>query len=128
VEEYERLRHGVFDHEQDVPLSLWDRFGLFMRVRHSKDSDSKQPESPSPRVSLTLFGAGEDMKIRLRQIVDREGWEEVLRDPYILLDVILDELYLQMDRNVQDVSGLFGGIESVSGIEDRCESSSVCDC
>jgi hypothetical protein len=101
LREYERLQQGVCDDNDGCPLSLWDRFGLFMRVNQ-------------PGVSLTLFGAGEDMKIRLRELLGHERWEEVLADPYVLLDVILDELYLQMDRNVQDVSRLFGNIESVS--------------
>lgn len=116
MEEYERLRRRGFDSETGIPLSLWDRFGVFMRVRHgrsSKEPDSQQVESDLPTVELTLFGAEGDMKTRLRQMVESEKWEELLRDPYILLDVILDELYLQMDRNVQDVSGLFSGIENV---------------
>ena len=84
-----------------------------MSVKHDQDAQAEESDTSLPKVSLTLFGASEDMKTRLRQTVDREGWEELLHDPYIFLDVILDELFLQMDQNVQDVSGLFGGIESV---------------
>lgn len=126
IEEYERLRKRDYGNRDGMYLSQWDRFALFMRVQHSKeakdsgDEDHGQPEEQAPRVELVLFGAEDDMKTRLRQLVGSEGWKEVLRDPYILLDVILDELYLSMDRNVQDVSRLFGAIESVSVIEHRC--------
>lgn len=91
---------------------MWDRFGVFMRVRQPEDVDPDR-KSQLPGISLALFGAGDDMKIRLREMVEHEGWEGILKDPYILFDVILDELYLQMDRNVQDVSRLFGHVESV---------------
>lgn len=131
MEEYERLRNGDFDSRAGMVLSQWDRFGLFMRVKHSKEpkdaknSDPEQLETQLPSVELVLFGAEEDMKTRLRRMVESEGWKEILRDPYILLDVILDELYINMDRNVQEVSALFGGIESVSGNRPRFDSQLV---
>ncbi|KAE9991696.1 hypothetical protein EG327_011155 [Venturia inaequalis] len=118
MKEYERLQKHDFDSRDNIHLSQWDRFGLFMRVNHPKDpndakkSDPEQLEARLPSVELTLFGAEEDMIMRLTRMVESEGWKDILRDPYILLDVILDELYLNMDRNVQEVSGLFGGIES----------------
>ncbi|TID18760.1 hypothetical protein E2P81_ATG05738 [Venturia nashicola] len=118
MDEYERLRRHDFDRRDGMYLSQWDRFGLFMRVKHSKEPDdgkkpdAEQLETQLPRVELTLFGAEDDMKTRLTRMAESEGWREILRDPYILLDVILDELYLNMDRNLQEVSGLFGGIEN----------------
>lgn len=123
MEEYERLRNRDFGSRKGMTLSQWERFGFFMRLKHSKeaidtkDEESEQPESQLPSVELVLFGAEEDMVSRLRLMLESEEWKELLRDPFILLDVILDELYLNMDRNVQNVSGLFGGIESVSRIE-----------
>lgn len=131
MEEYERLRNRDFDSRAGMVLSQWDRFGLFMRVKHSKEpKDAKifgpeQLETQLPSVELVLFGAEEDMKTRLRRMVESEGWKEILRDPYILLDVILDELYINMDRNVQEVSALFGGIERVSGNRPRFDSQLV---
>lgn len=89
-------------------------------MKHSKElEDGKEenhdkPESHFPSIELVLLGAEDDLKKRLRQVVESEGWKEILRDPYVLLNLILDELYLNMDRNVQDISGLFGGIENVS--------------
>ncbi|QDS77316.1 hypothetical protein FKW77_004696 [Venturia effusa] len=118
MEEYERLRKRDFVNRTGMYLSQWDRFGLFMRMKHPKEpkdarnANLQQCDTQPPSLEVVLFGAEEDMKARLRQIVEGEGWKDILSDPYILLDVILDELYLNMDRNVQDVSGLFGGIES----------------
>jgi hypothetical protein len=69
------------------------------------------------RVTLVCFGASGDLRDRLiglknSQIGDR--WLEILHDPYILLDVIVDELYLQISHHVRSLRDEFRKMEDVS--------------
>jgi hypothetical protein len=65
---------------------------------------------------LVCFGASKDIEFRLNSLkrTQADRWQEMLHDPYLLLDIILDELYLQVSRYVRTLTFEFGIIENVS--------------
>lgn len=42
-----------------------------------------------------------------------ESWKDVLQDPFAILDVIVDQLYLLLDEHKNNVRYAFGQIEIV---------------
>jgi hypothetical protein len=47
-------------------------------------------------------------------MVTQTALDQVLEDPHTLFDIVLDELYLQMDDTAWRLSRVFGRIEWVS--------------
>lgn len=71
------------------------------------------------RITLVCFGASGDIEIRLKGLKKHcqgDQWQDILHDPYVLLDIILDELYLQVSQHVRALTAEFGEIENVSCI------------
>jgi hypothetical protein len=102
---------------RNAPRSIWNRFSLFLKVQREANPSSsgfQRSNLTSTRVCMACFGASPDLVIRLEGIHKDQHWAEVLIDPYILIDAVIDELYLLMDRYVREISDLFGGIENVS--------------
>ncbi|GFF58026.1 hypothetical protein IFM62136_03646 [Aspergillus lentulus] len=89
-----QLKHGDW---------TWIRSGYFLRWA----VDSKQ----DPEVTLICFGASISLKERLQQIPSSSISNSVVRDPYSLFAIILEELSLQMDNTVWDVLDVFRHIE-----------------
>jgi hypothetical protein len=69
------------------------------------------------RVTMVCFGASVDMQRRLKDLRPSqvgERWQDILHDPYILLDIIIDELYLQISHHVRGLRDEFRKMEDVS--------------
>jgi hypothetical protein len=69
--------------------------------------------APKHRITLACFGASDDSKFRFQNL-KTHLWQDILHDPYILLDIIVDELYLQVHGHVRSLRAVFGTIEAVS--------------
>ncbi|KAJ9640451.1 hypothetical protein H2199_005990 [Coniosporium tulheliwenetii] len=93
----------------------WHRSGFFLKA--SPGAPSKPPpQSPfaAPAddcVTLICFGASPSLEQRFRRLALTSAWEDALEDPYVLFDVVLDELYLQLDGVAWSLAEVFGGIE-----------------
>lgn len=85
--------------------STWIRLGYFLRWAVSWTRD--------PEVTLLCFGASISLKGRLQDIPPSSIPTNVVRDPYSLFAIILEELSLQMDNTVWDVMDVFRHIELV---------------
>ncbi|KAE8166910.1 hypothetical protein BDV40DRAFT_285040 [Aspergillus tamarii] len=83
--------------------STWIRLGYFLRWAVSWTCD--------PEVTLLCFGASISLKGRLQDIPPSSIPTNVVRDPYSLFAIILEELSLQMDNTVWDVMDVFRRIE-----------------
>lgn len=100
----------------------WHRAGFFLhaapgRPPHSR-SDSGHPDSKgtgkiqqTTKVTLICFGAPPALEQRFYRLALHHSWVDALADPYTLFDIVLDELYLQMDSIAWSLSEVFGGIE-----------------
>lgn len=70
--------------------------------------------SVESRVELFCFGAPEPLGERFRKLKDVAICNDLMQDPYILLEVVLEEMYKLLDRTGWTISGIFGNIETVS--------------
>jgi len=80
------------------------RSGFFLRT------------TPAGHTTLACFGATPKVKSRIDQFIESEAWTDVAREPYILFDIVLEGLFLEMDQNVWNMSTLFGALEHVSRV------------
>ncbi|KAK3346052.1 hypothetical protein B0T25DRAFT_571216 [Lasiosphaeria hispida] len=78
----------------------WRRSGFFLFA----DGDKRT-------VTLCCFGAEGKVEERLRQFLKRPGRRQALDEPYVLLDVVLDGLYSEVDNNVWNMNAVFGALE-----------------
>ncbi|KAK0712118.1 hypothetical protein B0H67DRAFT_555969 [Lasiosphaeris hirsuta] len=78
----------------------WRRSGFFLFADGNKQT-----------VTLCCFGAEGKVEERLRQFLKRPGWRQALDEPYVLLDVVLDGLYSEVDDNVWNMNAVFGALE-----------------
>ncbi|OCK88216.1 uncharacterized protein K441DRAFT_682026 [Cenococcum geophilum 1.58] len=62
-------------------------------------------------VTLICFMAPEGLMRRFSTLLDHPEWEDVLEDPFILYDIILEELYLILDAMVRTLGKVFNGVE-----------------
>jgi hypothetical protein len=87
------------------------------RSQTAADSDDCVDRVAKQRITLVCFGPSEDIETRLnglKKSCQGDRWRDILHDPYILLDIILDELYLQVSQHVRALTFEFGKIENVS--------------
>ncbi|CAM1509922.1 Fc.00g002570.m01.CDS01 [Cosmosporella sp. VM-42] len=77
----------------------WHRAGFFLRV----ESDGS--------ATLVCFGASSKVRQRIAEFVNAKVWEHVAIDPYILFDLLLDGLYLEVDETVWRMNTVFGPLE-----------------
>jgi len=73
------------------------------------------PLTKTPRPSVA-FGADGPVRSRLERFLQSGGWKPVLDEPYILLDLVLEGLYLQVDENVWNMNAALGAVEHVRSV------------
>ncbi|KAH7411825.1 hypothetical protein DE146DRAFT_771464, partial [Phaeosphaeria sp. MPI-PUGE-AT-0046c] len=103
----------------------WLKPGFVLRIRNERPSSPPQPSrattsssditltarSAQPAVELFCFGAPGSLGERFQRLKDVITREEILLDPYILLEIVLDEMCKVMDRTAWNVAEVFGNIE-----------------
>jgi len=89
----------------------WIRAAFFLKFENAKTDD----EDPSVKKSITLicFGASESLFERFSRLRERAEWNEALQDPIVLFDIVLDELYLQLDGVSWNLNEVYGDMERV---------------
>jgi hypothetical protein len=91
---------------EDSPLPQADytyhRSGFFLRAQADKSA------------TLVCFGATPEVKHRLEEFVQAGAWSDALNEPNILLDIVLDGIFLEVDKTVWSMRSVFGPIEHVS--------------
>ncbi|KAF1990353.1 hypothetical protein K402DRAFT_401202 [Aulographum hederae CBS 113979] len=97
----------------------WWRSGFFLkykpRLQQNQSLGSQDTlvsvSDEQEHITLVCFGAPWEMEQRFRGLLASPAWEDILRDPYILFNIVLDELFLHMDHIAWDLSKVFGGME-----------------
>lgn len=65
--------------------------------------------------TLTCFGASPHVESRLRRFIARSAsHNNAITEPYVLLDIVLDGLFHDVDDNVWKMNDVFGTFEHVS--------------
>jgi Mg2+ and Co2+ transporter CorA len=90
----------------------WIRAGFFLNIANR--SIHRQSESTGRQITMICFGASESIIKRFRRLLDKPKWEEIIPRPYLLVDIVLNELYLKVDNLTWNLNGVFGNLEGVS--------------
>ncbi|OCK95889.1 uncharacterized protein K441DRAFT_704722 [Cenococcum geophilum 1.58] len=101
----------------------WIRAGFMLKSEQLKrqpnpGNKSTSSSSSSTRthvnnsVTLICFGAPRSLVDRFENLAEDSGCEDALQDPYVLFDLVLDELYKLVDDIAWRLSEIFGKIES----------------
>ena len=108
----------------------WQKAGFFLKWRDKKlqhefgtlspeQSHARETNDGAPRfdnVICCCWGAPASLVQRFGDIVRTSSWTHALHDPFVVLDVVLDELFLLLDRQKDHLRLAFRDIESVSGL------------
>lgn len=83
--------------------------GIFLRWKQSSTRDGDDG-----KVNLIIFSPSSSLQRNLEALVPRQDWGQVVRDPFCLLIVVLDDLVRHVDAAIWRVRGAFRGVERVS--------------
>jgi Mg2+ and Co2+ transporter CorA len=107
----------------------WLKPGFVLKIRNEprtpqppNRSTSSSSESTltstatNPIVEMFCFGAPMTIRDRFQKLKDVATCEDLLLDPYILLEIVLSEMYKVMDQTGWAISDIFGRIEKASAM------------
>jgi hypothetical protein len=121
----ERDRQARNQHQANF---IWHKTGIVLRVEKHEKLSPAQSRSTSnntssssltvapckPEVTLFCFGAPESIGSRFERLRDNTNCAELLKDRYMFVHVIIEEMYKLLDDAGWSVSRAFGPIETVS--------------
>lgn len=84
------------------------------RTRTSSSDATMALASAESKVELFCFGAPASLGDRFRKLKDIAICDDLLQDPYVLLEVVLEEMYKILDGAGWTISTVFGDMEIVS--------------
>jgi hypothetical protein len=103
----------------------WLRSAYFLKCfpksSKSQTEDSESPSNassatlglPNRNVTLLCFGAPPSLQVKFKRLLKSWHWEDALNDPFILFQLVVDELFLQLDKTAWNLSAAFGNLEHV---------------
>lgn len=95
-------RNGWFEMHRPRPANTdfsYVRAGFFLRTEKSGE------------VTLVCFGAPITVRSRMEKFLDARAWGDVAVEPYVLLDLVLEGLYREVDENVWNIADVLGPLE-----------------
>lgn len=105
-------KKGWFEMHRRRPANTdfsYVRSGFFLRTEASGES------------TLVCFGAPLTVRTRIEQFLDARAWGDVAVEPYVLLDLVLDGLYREIDENVWNIADVLGPLEHVTLSASPCD-------
>lgn len=107
----------------------WLKPGFVLKIRDQRGSSPKPNRtttsssdstitvaSAQAKVELFCFGAPVPLGDRFRKLKNIAAYEDILQNPYVFLEIVLEEMYKIMDRTGWAVSDVFGAIETVGSV------------
>jgi hypothetical protein len=119
------LRQIVSQHNRWPPEPLpqsdyaWLRSGYLLRysapslLRRTGSSDSGQTLQPTKDVTLFCFGSPPALVDKCRRLLTEPLASKASTDPFFLLEIVLGELFAQLDNNAWQLAGAFSDLEHV---------------
>jgi len=93
------LRHGNDNGKKADPAKMWTMCDFFLHVKPGAATNSEWKT-----VTLLCFGAPNTILDRFASIGDQTAWKDVLDQPYLLFDILFDELHDVFDKAVWELS------------------------
>ncbi|EUC29506.1 hypothetical protein COCCADRAFT_106345 [Bipolaris zeicola 26-R-13] len=82
------------------------------RTSSSGSDGTLSPTTASPVVELFCFGVPASFQSRFRALIDMAKCEDLIRDPYALLEVAFEEMYKVLDWTGWNLGDIFGKMET----------------
>jgi hypothetical protein len=130
VEGAEPIANDPSPQNQSQANFTWLKSGFVLKIRHERNimshpnrtsSSSSEstlfPASTLPTVELFCFGAPATLRDRFQKLKSIASCDDILADPYVLLEIALNEMYKVMDQTGWAIANIFGKIETVSDIK-----------
>lgn len=105
-------------HEDFHDNFRWIVCDTYLHVRERKDDKAKNS------VTLLFFGARPEIVQRFERLLDSEAWADAVQEPYILLALVYEQLFLLLDKAAWTLAGWFRSKERSALNSVRQESSS----
>jgi hypothetical protein len=86
---------------------------LRSRTRTSSSDATMAGTSADSKVELFCFGAPASLGDRFRKLKQVAICDDLMQDPYVLLEVVMEEMYKVLDQTAWTVSRVFGNMETV---------------
>lgn len=64
-------------------------------------------DTPMPTVTLVCFGPSAFLIDTLENLPERTDCSKILSDPYVLLEIVLQDLYMQLDTTLWELRDIF---------------------
>lgn len=112
--------------QQSQANFTWLRPGFVLKIKgqgqgpsppnrtRTSSSDATLTITSRPKVELFCFGAPLSLRDRFQQMKGVAICDDLLQDPYALLEIVLDEMYKVLDTTGWTIADIFGEIERVS--------------
>ena len=113
-------------HHQDFHDNFrWIVCDTYLHVRKHKDGESKNS------VTLLFFGAPPKVVQRFERLLGSEAWVDAVQEPYVLLALVYEQLFLLLDKAAWTLAGWFrskerSALNSVRQDSSSSSSSSSC--
>ena len=104
-------------HEDFHDNFCWIVCDTYLHVRKRKDE-------PKNNVTLLFFGAPPKVVQRFERLLGSEAWADAVQEPYILLALVYEQLFLLLDKAAWTLAGWFRSKERTALNSVRQESSS----
>lgn len=88
-------------HEDFHDNFRWIVCDTYLHVRKHKDDDSKKS------VTLIFFGAPPKVIQRFERLLASDAWADAVQEPYILLALVYEQLFLLLDKAAWTLAGWF---------------------
>jgi hypothetical protein len=92
------LRHGELGSKAD-PSKMWTMCDFYLHVKHGLETNGEREI-----VTLLCFGAPGTIMERFNYLHHQTAWRDVLTEPYILFDILFDELHGMSDNIAWELS------------------------
>jgi hypothetical protein len=93
------LRYGIQQGRKPNPSRMWIMCDFYLHVRPSSVGNSDRKT-----VTLLCFGAPNEILDRFENLRDLDEWQDILSEPYLLFDIVFDELHDVFDKIVWELS------------------------
>lgn len=75
--------------------------------------------SPAGIVTLCCFEATANVRSIIGSFLNTSGWAKISKEPYLLFDLIIAGLFVDVDENVWNMNHIYGALEYVSSVPER---------
>lgn len=83
-----------------------------LRTSSSASNNTLAAPASQSQVELFCFGAPSTLVNRFRRLTNVASSDDLIQDPYLLLDIVFEEIYKVLDRAGWAVANIFGPIET----------------